>query len=89
MKRNLGETKLRKRRGSSDVMSEFDKMPAILRKWLNEAVLPWGPKSVKRAYKKAFLRTGDPKLALNDLDRVQEILLSKDRKHNVETKVVE
>ena len=53
-------------------MSEFDKLPKILRIWLNYAALPWKPKSVHRAYKKAFLRTGDPILALKDLDRVQE-----------------
>ena len=79
MRRNIGETKLRKRRKQSDPMSDFDKMPIILRKWLNEAALPWGPKSVLRAYKKAFLRTGDSTLALADLDRVQKIQLSKDR----------
>ena len=63
-------------------MSDFDKMPIILRKWLNEAALPWGPRSVLRVYNKAFLRTGDPTLALADLDRVQKIQLSKDRADN-------
>ena len=82
MRRNVGETKLRKRRRQSDAMSDFDKMPIILRKWLNEAALPWGPKSVLRVYNKAFLRTGDPTLALADLDRVQKIQLSKDRADN-------
>ena len=78
MRRNVGETKLRKRLRQSDPMSDFDKLPIILRKWLNQAVLPWGPKSVLRVYKKAFLRTGDPTLALADLDRVQKGKLSKD-----------
>ena len=84
MTRNLGETKLRKRRRNSDIMSEFDKLPKILRIWLNYAALPWKPKSVHRAYKKAFLRTGDPILALKDLDRVQEGQLFKDRKFSIE-----
>ena len=82
MRRNVGETKLRKRRRQCDTMSDFDKMPIILRKWLNEAALPWGPRSVLRVYNKAFLRTGDPNLALADLDRVQKIQLSKDRADN-------
>ena len=79
MRRNVGETKLRKRRRKSDPMSDFDKMPIILRKWLNAAALPSCPKSVLRVYNNAFLRTGDPTLALADLDRVQKIQLSKDR----------
>ena len=79
MRINVGQTKLRKRRRQSDPMSDFDKLPKTIRKWINDAVLPWGPKSVLRAYKKAFLRTGDSTLALADLDRVQKIQLSKDR----------
>ena len=84
MTRNLGETKLRKRRRNSNPMVEFDQMPKILQKWLNNAVLLWRPKSVQRAYKKAFSRTGDPILALKDLDRVQELRIPKERKNNFE-----
>ena len=82
MRRNIGETKLRKRRKQSNPMSDFDKMPIILRKWLNEAALPWGPKSVLRVYNKALIRTGNSTIALADLDRVQKIQLSKDRADN-------
>jgi hypothetical protein len=87
MRRNLGETKLRKRRRNSSSMVEFDQMPRILRNWLNEAALPWRPKSVHRAYKKAFLRTGDPALALIDLDRVQQLRLSKGLRYNIENEI--
>ena len=65
-------------------MSEFVKMPKILRIWLNYASLPWKPKSVHSAYKKAFLRAGDPILALKDLDRVKDGLMFKGRKYNIE-----
>ena len=84
MKRNLGETKLRKRRRNSDIMSEFVKMPKILRIWLNYAALPWKPKSVQSVNKKAFLRAGDPILSLKDLDRVQDGQMFKDRKYSIE-----
>ncbi|NCV48782.1 MAG: hypothetical protein EBW46_03595 [Rhodobacterales bacterium] len=41
MVRNLGETKLRKRRSQSDPMRDFDRLPKLLRDWLNGAALPW------------------------------------------------
>ena len=80
MSGNLGETKLRKRQRTSDPMREFDRMPKKLRDWLNTAVLPWRPSSVRRAYEKALLRTGDPTLALQNLEELQQKRLSEDRK---------
>ena len=31
--KNLGETKLKKRRSKSDSMKDFDKLPKLLRDW--------------------------------------------------------
>ena len=72
MKRNLGKTKLRKRRRLSDPMQEFDRMPKILRDWMNSAVLPWRASSVRRAYQKELIKSGDPDRALQYLNKLQK-----------------
>ena len=77
-KKNLGQTRLRKRRRASDPMTEFDRMPKLLREWLNGAALPWAPKSVYRAYNRALRQTGDPDLALRQLEKLQQQKLSID-----------
>ena len=79
-KKNLGETKLRKHRRASDPMKEFDRLPKLLREWLNEALLPWAPKSVYRAYKKALKKNRDTKFTLQYLDNLQQKRLSADQK---------
>ena len=78
-KKNLGQTRLRKRRRASDPMTEFDRMPKLLREWLNGAALPWAPKSVYRAYNRALRQTGDPNLALRQLEKLQRQKLSIDQ----------
>ncbi len=79
MVRNLGETRLRKHRRREDPMREFDRLPPSLRAWLANAALPWRPRSVLRAYNRALDRTGDPRSALNELERLQDIQLAKDK----------
>ena len=79
-KKNLGDTKLRKHRRTSDPMKEFDRMPKLLREWLSGAALPWAPKSVYRAYKKALKKNGNSKIALQYLDNLQQKRLSADQK---------
>ena len=79
-KKNLGETKLRKHRRSSDPMKELDRMPKLLREWLSGAALPCAPTSVYRAYNKALRKTGDPGLALRQLEQLQQQKLSIDQK---------
>jgi hypothetical protein len=59
-------------------MREYDRLPAELRAWLAAAILPWRPRSVRRAFDKAFERTGDRTRALKELDRLQERLVAKD-----------
>ena len=80
MVNNLDETKIKNWRSQSDPMKDFDKLPKILRDWLNLAALPWRPKSVFRAYNKALRQTGDPSLALRQLEKLQQQKLSIDQK---------
>lgn len=78
MRETNAQTSLKRRPARSDPMEEFDRLPAELRLWLASAVLPWGPKSALRAYRKLLARTGDPTEALEELDRRQTRLLAKD-----------
>ena len=59
-------------------MQDYDRLPADLRRWVAQADLPWSPQSVQKAYRKAIAHTGDSQLALNELDRIQSILVEKD-----------
>lgn len=59
-------------------MREFDRLPAELRAWLSTAVLPWRPRSVRKAYDKALAETGDRTRAISALDRLQDRLVAKD-----------
>ena len=54
MMHNLGHTSLRTRRRSGDPMYDFDRLPKPLRGWLNEAILPWSPVSVRRVWLKSI-----------------------------------
>ncbi len=54
MKANLGQTSLPIKRRSGSPMSEFDRLPKFLREWLNEAILPWSPVSVRRVWLKSL-----------------------------------
>lgn len=78
MGRNLGQTRLRRRRRNEDPMRDFDRLPAILRSWLAGAALPWRPRSVLRAYNRALSQCGEPDLALAELDRLQAARLQQD-----------
>lgn len=78
MGRNLGQTKLRKRRRREDPMREFDQLPPVLRAWVTQAALPWRPRSVLRAYNTALARTGDQTRALDELKHLEAAQLAKD-----------
>ncbi len=78
MGRNLGQTKLRRRRRNENPMQEFDRLPPILRSWVSQAALPWRPRSVLRAYNAALARTGDQSRALDELRRLESVQLAKD-----------
>lgn len=69
---------LKTRRRRTNPMQDYDRLPADLRRWLATAILPWRAQSVRRAYDKALARTGDPDLALRELDAMQARLIAKD-----------
>ncbi|WP_275393124.1 DUF6525 family protein [Aliiroseovarius sp. Z3] len=78
MSGNRGKTSLKCKRRSTCSMREYDRLPPELRKWLATAILPWGPRSVHRAYDRAVARTRDKTRALQELDRIQNGLVAKD-----------
>ena len=78
MSANQGDTSLKCRRRCASPMGEYDRLPAELRACLSTAVLPWGPRSVRRAYDRAVARTRDKALALEELDRIQDRLVARD-----------
>jgi hypothetical protein len=55
-------------------------LPKQLKKWLINAKLPWSPQSIQRVYNHHLSSVGNPHLALEELDRLQEYQLAKDRK---------
>ncbi|MEM8957694.1 MAG: DUF6525 family protein [Pseudomonadota bacterium] len=78
MATNRGKTSLKRKRRSTNPMREFDGLPAELRAWLAAAILPWSPRSVRRAYRRAAARTGSGASALAELDRMQARLVARD-----------
>ncbi|WP_222192100.1 DUF6525 family protein [Maritalea mobilis] len=75
---NRGKTSLRPKRRNEDPMRDYDRLPPDLRAWLAGAVLPWRPRSVRRAFDRALQATGDKSSALRELDRLQARLVAKD-----------
>ena len=78
MRNNRGATTLKRKKRQGDAMRDYDSLPAELRVWLASAVLPWGPRSVRRAFDRAIARTWDTSRALEDLDRIQSKLVAQD-----------
>ena len=79
MKRsNQGQTTLKRRRRTADKMGEYDRLSPELRQWLSSAMLPWRPRSVQRAFAKAYDRTGDAADALSELDQMQRRMITTD-----------
>ena len=78
MRGNRGQTSLKLKRRNEDPMREFDRLPPELRAWLASAVLPWRPRSVRRAFDRAVARTRDRSRALEELDRLQDKIVAKD-----------
>jgi len=77
MASNRGRTRL-KSRSSPDPMSDFDALPAPLRRWVAEAKRPWSARTVRKSYAKAFAKTGDESAALSELTCLQNKLIAKD-----------
>jgi hypothetical protein len=68
----------RKARPARDPMTEFDRLPADLRRWLATAALPWSPRSAHRAYLHALSEVRAPQEALARLDALQAKRLARD-----------
>lgn len=78
MLKNRGATSLKTTRRARNPMGEYDRLPPQLRAWVSRAMLPWRAATVQRAYDKALARVGDPEQALDELDRLQRSLVTKD-----------
>ncbi|MEM6438758.1 MAG: DUF6525 family protein [Pseudomonadota bacterium] len=78
MRSNRGATTLKRRRRACDPMADFDRLPPDLRAWLAAAVLPWSPRSVRRAFDRALARLSDRAAALEELDRLQARRVAQD-----------
>lgn len=60
-------------------MVAYDRLPAELRSWLAQAVLPWSVRSVFKAWRHALHRSGgDVEAAKRDLARIERTLLKRD-----------
>lgn len=77
-RRNLGRTSLRRSRRRGDPMRDFDSLPRSLRAWLADAVLPWNPRTARRAYMRAYARTRDESHAIAALEKLQRKLIAQD-----------
>lgn len=79
MARNIGETSLRRKKRPGDPMAAFDGLPAPLRKWLSEAVLPWSPASARRIWSTALAKGMTPEETIISLNRAEARTLARDR----------
>jgi len=77
MPKNLNSS-LRRKKKHRDPMKCYDELPCDLRQWLASALLPWSPRSARKAYEKALRTTGSSEGALAELDDKQSRLLEKD-----------
>lgn len=76
MRRNLA-TGLR-RSVHAAPMTQFDRLPPELRRWLAQAALPWSPRSALRLWQRALAQTGCVRAAIGRLDAAQARMLARD-----------
>lgn len=79
MKRNLGQTSLRRKRRQRDSMATYDALPAPLRHWLSQAVLPWSPISARRIWSKSRARGLSPEETLKSLCEAEARTLAREQ----------
>ncbi|MEM9048487.1 MAG: DUF6525 family protein [Pseudomonadota bacterium] len=77
--RNLGETSLPGKRRSADPMQAYDALPAPLRRWLSQAVLPWSPASAKRIWTKSRAKGLNAEETLQTLSLAEARTLARDK----------
>ena len=78
MDNNLGKTSLKRKRRNENPLLDYDRLPRDLRAWIANAELPWRPRSVLKAYERAFSKTGGRNKAMNELNNIQHRLVAKD-----------
>ncbi|MFT6458077.1 DUF6525 family protein [Pseudophaeobacter arcticus] len=76
-KRNLGETRVKRRKRSEDPMQAYDQLPRDLRLWMQSAKLPWSPASCRRLWRKTKARGDSLEQALASLDRAEAATLAR------------
>ncbi len=75
--RNLATTLRRRPQGGA--MADFDALPPVLRAWAARAALPWSPRSVRAAWRRALAAAaGDTAAALARLDAAEARALARD-----------
>lgn len=79
MKRNLGQTSLRRRSRTGNIMQSFDQLPKPLRLWLTNASLPWSPASAKKIWKKSLGDGLSVEETLSRLTQAEERSLARDK----------
>ncbi len=88
MSNNLGKTSIQRRRQKGNSMQKFDALPAPLRKWLSEAVLPWSPTSVYRIWRNLTSQGINSNEALKFISKAEKRTLSKENLHKFHEKQV-
>ncbi|MFW2545148.1 DUF6525 family protein [Primorskyibacter sp. 2E107] len=74
---NIGATRLRRRRRSEDPMRAYDRLPAPLRAWLSQAVLPWSPASCLHIWRRAHAEGASLESIIERLERAERQTLSR------------
>ena len=70
---NRGEVAVPLRRRRGDPMRAYDRLPAPLRRWMAQAVLPWSPASCLAIWRRA----GSEAEALIRLERAERAMLAR------------
>lgn len=86
MSGNLGASPLRRARRAGNPMHAYDRLPPDLRRLMNNAALPWSPRSCARLWEKARARGLAPEEALVALSNAEARTLARDRNANLSDK---
>ena len=78
MAHNRGKTSLKSSLRNEDPMQDFDRLSQELRACIAAADLPWRPRSVRKIFEHAFIKTGSREKAFEEFSRIQRRLVSKD-----------
>ncbi|MDE4097883.1 DUF6525 family protein [Phaeobacter gallaeciensis] len=76
-RRNLGATGLPIRKRTGNAMTEYDRLPPSLRAWMQEAALPWSPRSCRSIWMKVKQDGGSDRQAIARLAAVEAAMLKR------------